>query len=393
MDFGSRQHALDSAGQDSAPVVLRSPRRTRTAVIVVTYNSRDHFERLSSALRAQTAPFELFIVDNDSTPDQRPSAEDFPDARILQFEDNLGFAAANNRAAELFDGEFLALLNPDAFPEPTWLAELLAAADRWPHAAAFGSTQVAADSPEHFDGLGDCYSFAGVPWRGGFGWSRDALPASDGEIFSPCAAAALYRNADWRAVGGFDESFFCYCEDVDLGFRLRLAGRACIQAPNALVHHIGSASSGRRSRFAVFHGTRNRIWTYLKNMPLGLLLFSLPAHLIATFCFLAISPLRGTGRATFDGILAAMPAFGRIMRERRDIQRARKARTPAIARAMSWWPHHLVKRAPVIKKPVLAKTNYADSQTRAARPLAALQARVMSLVGAATSLVGDSLPY
>lgn len=91
----------------------------RVAVIVVTYNSRRHFAAQKAALEAQSAPFELYVVDNASAADERPRAGDFPDgALILQMEDNLGFAAANNRAAALFDGDFIALLNPDAFPAP-----------------------------------------------------------------------------------------------------------------------------------------------------------------------------------------------------------------------------------------------------------------------------------
>jgi len=127
-------------------------------VVIVTFNSRRYFARLKAALSQQTEPFALYVVDNASAAEQRPGADDFPaGALIVQLEENIGFAAANNRAAALCDGEFIALLNPDAFPAPDWLVELLEAAARWPGAAAFGSTQIAADTPERYDGLGDCY--------------------------------------------------------------------------------------------------------------------------------------------------------------------------------------------------------------------------------------------
>lgn len=321
----------------------------RVCVIVVTYNSRRHFAELKRTLEAQTIAHRLYVVDNDSAETERPHAADFPaGALIMQMETNLGFAAANNRAAALFDGDFIALLNPDAFPNPDWLEQLLAAAVRWPEAAAFGSTQIAAETPDTYDGLGDCYSIAGIPWRGGYGWPI-ATPATEGEVFSPCAAAALYRADAWVEAGGFDESFFTYCEDVDLGFRLRLAGHACVQAPQAIVRHVGGASSGRRSHFAVFHGTRNRLWTYAKNMPGPLLVLSLPAHLAATLAFLAVSPFRGTGPATWSGVGAGLAGLGRVLKARRQTRRMRRAKPGQIAQALSWRPDSLLRRAPLVR--------------------------------------------
>lgn len=317
----------------------------RVAIIIVTYNSRRHFARLKAALTAQTSPFALTVVDNASAPMERPRADDFPGgALIIQHEENVGFAAANNRAAALCEGEFIALLNPDAFPEPDWLAELLAAVSRWPRAAAFGSTQIAVDAPDRYDGLGDCYSAAGFPWRGGFGWPASA-PALEGETFSPCAAAALYRNTDWRAAGGFDESFVSYCEDVDLGFRLRLAGRVCVQAAKAKVHHVGSASSGRRSGYAMFHGARNRLWTYVKNMPAPLLLLTLPAHVLGTLTLLLTAPFSGAGLAAWRGVWAGLTGLGPVLRARR------RPRAPLaeIAGALTWRPDKLIRRAPDIR--------------------------------------------
>lgn len=225
---------------------------------------------------------------------------------------------------------------------------MLDAAARWPQAVAFGSTQISAEDAGRYDGLGDCYSIAGIPWRGGYGWPIDT-PAREGEVFSPCAAAALYRAEAWRAAGGFDESFVSYCEDVDLGFRLRLAGGRCVQAARAIVRHVGGGAGGGRSRYAVFHGTRNRLWTYVKNMPGPLLALTLPAHLAATLAFLAVSPFRGTGAATWAGIGAGLAGLGRVWRARRRQRAQRRASLGAIAAAVSWRPDALVRRAPVVR--------------------------------------------
>jgi N-acetylglucosaminyl-diphospho-decaprenol L-rhamnosyltransferase len=316
-----------------------------TALIIVTYNSRRYFARLRAALEAQTAPFDLYIVDNASAPEERPRAEDFPaGAQILQLEQNTGFAGGNNRAAALAQNEFIALLNPDAFPEPTWLEELLAAATRWPQAAAFGSTQINADVPERYDGLGDCYSAWGLPWRGGFGWARETTPLIEGEVFSPCAAAALYRTEAWRAMGGFDEKLFCFCEDVDLGFRLRLAGHACVQAPRAVVRHVGGGTSGRHSAFAVFHGTRNRLWVYVKNMPAPMLVLTAPLHVLMTLALVAAAPLRGVAGPTLRGLLAGLRGLGWALQQRRSARDAANA-----LRLMPWSPWTAAKRTPIVR--------------------------------------------
>ena len=317
-------------------------------IIVVTFNSRAHFARQRAALEAQTAPYRLIVWDNASALDQRPTVADFPvGAEIIQSDSNIGFAAANNRAAERTNTPFLALLNPDAFPEPDWLAQLLQAADAYANAASFGSTQFSGDNEALYDGLGDCYHVAGVPWRGGYGWRRDAIAPLTGECFSACAAAALYRTEVWRAMKGFDERYFCYCEDVDLGFRMRRAGWSCVQVGAARVTHVGGASSGKRSDFAVFHGTRNRLWTFLKCMPAPLLVLFGLGHLAVTLAFLTISPFRGTGPATWRGVLAGLAGAPAIFASRRKI--ARSARPGAVLRALAWSPFAMVRRAPIVR--------------------------------------------
>lgn len=318
------------------------------ALIVVTYNSAVHFSRLRKAIDAQTfRNFALIVWDNASRPDQQPSPADLPDgARLVQSEENLGFAAANNRAADLVASKYVALLNPDAFPNANWLETLWTAAESAPHAGAFGSTQIMSEDENRFDGLGDCYHAAGVPWRGGYGWPR-RQPARTYGTFSACAAAALYRREAWREAQGFDERFFAYCEDVDLGFRLRLLGWPSIQIGGAIVRHVGGASGGgRRSAFAVFHGTRNRLWTFVKCMP-GILLWALlPAHILVTVVLLAISPFRGAGRATWRGVWSGLAGLRPILADRRSLHARRKTSLRALAKALTWNPLDMARRAP-----------------------------------------------
>jgi GT2 family glycosyltransferase len=106
----------------------------------------------------------------------------------------------------------------------------------------------------------------------------------------------LYRRSALIELGGFDEDYFCYVEDVDLGFRLRLAGHQCLYIPSSIVHHVGSGSTGgKNSDFAVYHGHRNLVWTYVKDMP-GFLfwLFLIPSLFLIPLIF---TLLKATSKA------------------------------------------------------------------------------------------------
>jgi N-acetylglucosaminyl-diphospho-decaprenol L-rhamnosyltransferase len=321
----------------------------RVGIVIVTHNSKEHLPRLKAAVEAQTArDFALVLLDNASHPDQRPTVEELPaGARLIQSEENLGFAAGNNRAAALLATPYVALLNPDAFPEPGWLAALLAAAERHPKAGAFGSTQISAAEPGKFDGVGDCYHAFGLPWRGGYG--AKIHPISDGETFSACAAAALYRREAWLAAGGFDERYFCYVEDVDLGFRLRLLGWRCVQVADAIVAHVGGASSGKRSSFSLYYGARNRLWTFVKDMPAALLWPMAPFHVALTLLLLAIAVARGEIKPTLHGVIDGLRGLPAMWATRRSVQRSRVASLTALAQALAWSPLAAARRAPVVR--------------------------------------------
>lgn len=309
----------------------------RVSVIIVAYQSGDWLQRSVDALAGQTMrDFEALIADNAST-DGSVDRLRLPDERfqVLPMGGNLGFAAGNNRAAERAAGEFIACLNPDAQPAADWLEQLLRAADRHPEAAAFGSTQLRYEDERILDGVGDVWHAAGLAWRAREGRPATNLPP-EGEVFSPCGAAALYRAADFRAVGGFDERFFCYCEDVDIGFRLRLAGRACIQAPAAVVLHEGSAISGRRSEFTVYHGHRNRIWTFVKNTPGPLLWVLAPYHLAVNAWLLTVFLRIGMAPVLLRAYRDALRGLPAVWRDRRRTQRSRRASLQDVARAFEW---------------------------------------------------------
>ena len=291
------------------------------AVVVVNWNSGRLLERCLSRLMEQERPADaIIVVDNGSTDDSLSFIEHLP-VRILRLGWNAGFAAANNRAAALAqDFDWIALLNPDAFPEPSWLEKLMDASSAHPECSFFGSRMLMDSDPELLDGCGDAYHASGLAWREGHGLKASGRATRPMEIFSPCAAAALYRRSVFIEAGGFDEDYFCYFEDVDLGFRLRLMGHRCLYVPDALVRHAGSAISGKRSGFSVYHGHRNLVWTYFKNMPSSLFWLYLPQHILLNIATMILYSFRGQGKTIFRSKRDAILGIPGIWRKRSAVQ-------------------------------------------------------------------------
>ena len=317
----------------------------RISVIIVNYNSGARLRRCLEALLEQNRRAdEIIVIDNASSDDSLEAARAFKGrVNIIEAGDNLGFAAANNRAAARAAGDWLAFLNPDAYPRADWLKAMETAIEKYPDYDAFGSLQIRADDPERLDGAGDVFHGSGAPYRGHFGWPTDTAPP-DGECFSPCAAAAVYRKATFEKLGGFEESFFCYCEDIDLGYRLRLGGGRALQLRDAAVLHEGSGVTGRRSEFSIYYGHRNRIWTYVRNTPAPVLLISLPYHLIADIALFAYFLLNGRGGAYTRALRDAILDAPRQLAARKRIQSNRRVSAFAIFQAITWSPIALWRR-------------------------------------------------
>ncbi len=299
----------------------------QVTVIIINYNSGALLERCLDCLSNQTLkPDQIMVIDNNSHDDSTECVDQYLDAKLRRTDINVGFAAANNLALHDCSTEFVALLNPDAFPEKDWLQRLYEAANSRPEVAAFGSRQMIDESPHCLDGIGDKYHISGLVWRDGYRCTQEGIGLSSREIFSPCAAAALYRRDAIVQVGGFDEGYFCYVEDVDLGFRLRLAGYKAMYIPNAVVHHVGSATTGgQHSDFAIYHGHRNLVWTFVKDMPGILFWLLLPLHLALNVASIIWFALRGRGGVILRAKRDALLGLPKMWRKRKHIQKNRVA--------------------------------------------------------------------
>lgn len=317
---------------------------TRISAIVVNYNAGDDLIACLRALAAQTVvDVEILIFDNasrDGSFERARAAFDDPRFRFVAVGENLGFAATNNRAACDASGTWLAFVNPDAFLAPDWMARVLECASRHPRAASIAGLQTVVDVPGLLDGAGDRYLAYGVPWRDLHGLPTADFVGGEREIFSACAAAALVDRRRFLDVGGFDDRFFCYCEDVDLGFRLRLAGWTAMLCPEAHAAHRGGGAGGGGD-FARYHGLRNLIWTYAKNMPGVAFAASLPGFAAVLAAFLLGSALRGRPHLAWRALADGLSQWRVFRRE----GAALRARAPAgLHVAFDWNPLTLLRR-------------------------------------------------
>jgi len=308
----------------------------RIALVIVNHNAGEYLGRCLDAVAAQRlAPARVIVVDNASGDGSLAAARGRAGVEVVALDSNTGFAAANNLAVQqAADCEWVALLNPDAFPEPDWLAQLAAAAGSHPGCGSFASRLVQAGGGA-LDGTGDVYHVSGLAWRRHHGLAAEGRDLQAEEIFSACAAAALYRRDAFIEVGGFDERYFCYFEDIDLGFRLRLAGHGCLYVPESVCVHLGSATTGKRSDFSVYYGHRNLVWTFVKNMPGPLFWLYLPQHLFLNLATLAGFGWRGRMRVLLRAKWAALRGLPAAWRARRRIQAVRKADIREMRRYMA----------------------------------------------------------
>lgn len=293
-------------------------------VIVINFNGGYLLKQCLECLLSQTTlPHSIVVIDNASEDD---SLLDLPNSSIVivkALDRNIGFAAANNIGIACFpEVDFILTINPDAFMRNDCIKELVKGADDSPHYDSFACRMMSTNTI--LDGAGDSYHFSGLIWRSQHGKNLREEDLIEKQVFSPCAGAALYRRSALDEVGGFDENFFCYAEDIDLGYRLKIAGKRCLYVPDAVVDHIGSAISDKYPGFAVYHGHRNLAWVFVKNTPAPLLVLMLPLHLTMTLVLFFVFLVKGQSSIYLRAKKDAIKGLPRVWRQRKDIQKMRK---------------------------------------------------------------------
>ena len=287
----SRRHKLEPASQ------TKKNTEQAVAVIVVNWNGRNIIEScLRSILTQSHKPISTIVVDNASTDgSDRFISETFSEVRLIRSASNLGFGAGNNLALREVATPYVMLLNNDAELPPETIALLLEAINRSPEYAAAAPKIVLESSPDTVDAAGLVICRDGLAIGRGRMESAQRFDAEE-EVFFASGCAALFRREFFEDVGYYDESFFCYGEDQDLGWRARWRGWKCIYVPKALVFHSHSATTGSHSPRKAFLVERNRISVALKNFTLFDLALSFPYTLVRYY-WQAVAAFRGLGRA------------------------------------------------------------------------------------------------
>jgi GT2 family glycosyltransferase len=301
-----------------------SPRLT---VVIPNWNGEAFLETCLSSLRRQTyRGFETLLVDNGSSDGSLELVRrNFPEVRVIPLPENRGFAAAVNAGIETSTGELVVLLNNDTEQDPGWLEALVQAADAHPEAGLFASKLVDFHERSLLDGAGDALRLSGLPYRIGHGEIDRGQFDKPAFVFSACAAAALYRREMLDDVGVFDEDFFSYCEDGDLSFRAQLAGYRCLYVPDAVVYHMGSASTGgKRSATATRLGTRNSINLLVKDLPLSVVPHVAPFFLAGQLARLLTAAATGSLAAHVRGLAEAVRHLPIMLEKRGRIQKNRR---------------------------------------------------------------------
>ncbi len=264
-------------------------------VVVVTLNNMNLLRNCLRSLYAQDyGPLEIIVVDNASDEDvQGMLAEEFPKVRMLRLNKNHGFAGGNNRGIETAQGKYIALINNDAVAAPKWISFLVATAESDPEIGAVASIVIDGNQPEVLDSCGVGISLDGMSRQAMRGTPVPQLTQpKEVLLFSGCAC--LLKMEALKDVGLFDEDFFAYCEDTDLGLRLRRAGWNIMAAPGAYVHHYYSMTGGKFSLQKIYWVERNHLWVAIKNFP-WFLLIVVPLVTAWRYLVQGYSVLRGTG--------------------------------------------------------------------------------------------------
>ncbi len=300
-------------------------------VVVPTLAADETLDECLASLDGQTfSDFEVIVVDNSG----RRAAKSNGRVRVIANDRNVGFGAAVNQAFRQSAARYLAVLNDDATAHPGWLKGLVEAIEPRPDVGMCAS-QVRHASDGSLDSAGMLLCLDGSSKQRGHLESPAAYPRKQ-EALLPSGSAALYRREMLEEIGLFDESFFLYCEDTDLGLRARWAGWECLYVPDAVVEHRYSHSSGRASALKAFYAERNRLFVIFKNFP-ALDLLLVPFYAMSRYFWHFIYALGGRGKAgefqrdgggflrlpwyVVRGHIELVARFPEILRQRRRMKR------------------------------------------------------------------------
>jgi GT2 family glycosyltransferase len=303
-------------------------KRAVVSIIIPHLNGIHHLDDCLGSLRLQTFPdFEVILVDNGSTDgSQAYITNNFPEVKLLELNRNMGFTGACTAGYKVSTGNLIVLLNNDTEVDKYWLEAVVDSFERVQEAGSVASKMLLFDQRNVFHTAGDYYRMDGIPGNRGV-WQEDRGQYDDETfVFSACGGAAAYRREMLEEIGFLDEDFFFSCEDVDLGWRINLAGYKVLYNPKAVVYHKLKASAGSGSTSSYYDG-RNFLYILWKNYPSSLIRKHWLAILRAQLRISrdALASWRGeAARARLRGQLAGLWGYFKMRPKRKAIQTGRR---------------------------------------------------------------------
>ncbi len=298
------------------------------SIVIPNWNGKHFLADCLDSIRKQThKSIETIIIDNGSHDGSVEFLKtNYPEVKLITYEVNTGFAPAVNAGIKAATGHYIALLNNDTIIEPLWVEELVKGLDEHPEVGSVGCKMLAYDDQTILDGVGDGYRRGGLPGRIGHREKDEGRFDKQRYILGACGGAAMYRRELFDNVGYFDDDYFAYLEDVDLGLRAQSAGYKCLYIPTAIVYHLGCGTTGSGySPMVVKLSSQNNFNTIVKNIPMPLLLKFLPHILYWQTFYLAVVTIRGGQLIPWlIGTGKAIGMLPKMLKKRAEINRKRK---------------------------------------------------------------------
>ena len=274
------------------------------SVIIPNFNGIAFLDSVLGSLEGQTLKnFEVILVDNGSADGSCSFVSaNYPWVHIIELPDNFGFCRAVNEGIKAAKAPYVLLLNNDTEVKEDFVEQMLLAIRRHKNAFSCAARMVQYHDRDKLDDAGNYYCALGWSFARGKGKNID-LYQKEEKIFSACGGAAIYRKKIMEKIGYFDEEHFAYLEDTDIGYRARIYGYENWYAPDAVVYHVGSGTSGSRyNHFKTRYSSRNNIYLIYKNMPFLQILLNLPFLILGFGMKILFFTQKGMGREYIAGI-------------------------------------------------------------------------------------------
>ena len=286
------------------------------SVVTPNYNGERFLDSFLKSLDEDSEYIgEVIIIDNGSDDGSleylKSSTFNFP-LILIENRENLGFAPAVNQGIKKAKNELIFSINNDTEVKKgsiKALIDLITSAD---DIFSVQAKMLQYDNKELIDDVGDEYNL--LAWTKKTGENHPSGEFEEvKEIFSSCAGAAMYRKSVLLELGLFDDNFFAYMEDVDLAIRSRISGYKNLLCPQAIVYHIGSATSGSRyNEFKVRLAARNNVWTVYKNLPIPMKITNFIFLFLGFFIKYIFFVKKGFGSTYIAGIREGLSGRNRI---------------------------------------------------------------------------------